>query len=406
MYGSGGVAGWGDRVERARSAAVDMATALAVNMKSYISYHADAFEAIRRQAEGHRGEPTIRIDKHLSDMARKIAAQPRFRDYAGGGVEVYDEETSLQSGYDPKYENSLMHLIIDPLDGSSFIKNLGIGATSVLAYCRASINDPWQLLAGAVALNIGYVFSYAIDPLRKKDIQNGKFAGHVDLWSFGISLSTAEESTEIVRLDALDLDQAGRVDNKQPTSCMVSAAASDERRERAAWVTKNLDAKFCVNAAGNLCVFGALLGVTSIIIDPSRATMHDANYLFLLASNWEIYDINTGKLVHLIEKANKHCEPDITKEKRIPPVIAFRDHETAEDWLARRSADVEAAMGEQMIVAYTLDTDPLRELILGWDTSGRLLEIRAVTWEDGSQDVYYVRKARREYLTLLPQKES
>ena len=63
--------------------------------------------------------------------------------------------------------------------------------------------------------------------------------------------------------------------------------------------------------------------------------------------------------------------------------------------------DIRAA-AEQYLIAYTIDDDqPPRELRLGFDTQGRLLEI-VVLRADHDDLVIHAMKARPQYLDLLP----
>ena len=55
------------------------------------------------------------------------------------------------------------------------------------------------------------------------------------------------------------------------------------------------------------------------------------------------------------------------------------------------------------LVAYTLDDDaPVRELRLGFDTRGRLLETVVLLLDDGAELAIHAMKARPQYFDLLP----
>lgn len=47
------------------------------------------------------------------------------------------------------------------------------------------------------------------------------------------------------------------------------------------------------------------------------------------------------------------------------------------------------------------DQMPQRELRLGFDTTGRLLEIVVLLWDDGEIEIIHAMKARAEYRRLL-----
>jgi len=55
------------------------------------------------------------------------------------------------------------------------------------------------------------------------------------------------------------------------------------------------------------------------------------------------------------------------------------------------------------LIAYTIDDDrPTRELRLGFDTTGRLLETVVLLLDDGAELVIHAMKARPQYFDLLP----
>ena len=55
------------------------------------------------------------------------------------------------------------------------------------------------------------------------------------------------------------------------------------------------------------------------------------------------------------------------------------------------------------LIAYTIDDDrPTRELRLGFDTTGRLLETVVLLLDDGTELVIHAMKARPQYFDLLP----
>ena len=55
------------------------------------------------------------------------------------------------------------------------------------------------------------------------------------------------------------------------------------------------------------------------------------------------------------------------------------------------------------LIAYTIDDDrPTRELRLGFDTTGRLLETVVLLPNDGAELVIHAMKARPQYFDLLP----
>jgi len=59
-----------------------------------------------------------------------------------------------------------------------------------------------------------------------------------------------------------------------------------------------------------------------------------------------------------------------------------------------------AAVG--FVIAFELGDDPKREMRLGFDPRGRLLEVVVVTNAEGSQYVIHAMKARRRYIDLMP----
>jgi hypothetical protein len=55
------------------------------------------------------------------------------------------------------------------------------------------------------------------------------------------------------------------------------------------------------------------------------------------------------------------------------------------------------------VIAYPIDgNEPARELRLGFDKAGRLLEIVVLLLDDGSELVIHAMKCRPQYFDLLP----
>ena len=57
---------------------------------------------------------------------------------------------------------------------------------------------------------------------------------------------------------------------------------------------------------------------------------------------------------------------------------------------------------EQAVFVSNLDHDsPARQLRLGFDTAGRLLEIVVLRFDSGNELIIHAMRARRQYLSLL-----
>lgn len=60
-------------------------------------------------------------------------------------------------------------------------------------------------------------------------------------------------------------------------------------------------------------------------------------------------------------------------------------------------------VGTYYLIAYTIEDDELaRELRLGFDTTGRLLEVVVLLLDDGREMAIHAMKARPQYFDLLP----
>ncbi len=59
------------------------------------------------------------------------------------------------------------------------------------------------------------------------------------------------------------------------------------------------------------------------------------------------------------------------------------------------------AASEPLFTAPLDDENPQRELRLGFDTRGRLLETVVLTWDDGTEENIHSMKDRKQYLDLL-----
>ena len=65
-------------------------------------------------------------------------------------------------------------------------------------------------------------------------------------------------------------------------------------------------------------------------------------------------------------------------------------------------ADAIAAARSALVGGPLDDEDPQRELRIGLDGSGRLLEIVVLLWDDGEVEIIHAMKARAAYRRLIP----
>ena len=63
--------------------------------------------------------------------------------------------------------------------------------------------------------------------------------------------------------------------------------------------------------------------------------------------------------------------------------------------------DTSQAATWPVFVAQVDDENPQRQLRLGFDNAGRLLELIVLIWDDGTEEVIHSMKARPQYLDLL-----
>ncbi len=63
--------------------------------------------------------------------------------------------------------------------------------------------------------------------------------------------------------------------------------------------------------------------------------------------------------------------------------------------------DALAAAESPLYVANLDDGSPARQLRLGFDTRGRLLELVVLTFDSGNELIIHAMKVRRQYLELL-----
>jgi hypothetical protein len=64
--------------------------------------------------------------------------------------------------------------------------------------------------------------------------------------------------------------------------------------------------------------------------------------------------------------------------------------------------DAERAASEPIWIDYLDEDSPARQLRLGFDTSGRLLETVVLVFDSGNELVIHAMKARPQMLDLLP----
>jgi hypothetical protein len=64
-------------------------------------------------------------------------------------------------------------------------------------------------------------------------------------------------------------------------------------------------------------------------------------------------------------------------------------------------SDTKQAASEPLFIAPLDEANPQRELRLGFDTLGRLLEVVVLIWDDGTEEAIHSMKVRKQYLGLL-----
>ncbi len=67
-----------------------------------------------------------------------------------------------------------------------------------------------------------------------------------------------------------------------------------------------------------------------------------------------------------------------------------------------KDVDAIAAARSALVGGPLDDENPQRELRIGLDTAGRLLEIVVLLWDDGEVEIIHAMKARAQYRRLLP----
>lgn len=78
-------------------------------------------------------------------------------------------------------------------------------------------------------------------------------------------------------------------------------------------------------------------------------------------------------------------------------IVSARKHGVGDEDIQK------AGGGGHFVVAYRIDdVEPLRELRLGFDTAGRLLEVVVLVLDDGRELAIHAMRARPQYLDLLP----
>jgi hypothetical protein len=63
--------------------------------------------------------------------------------------------------------------------------------------------------------------------------------------------------------------------------------------------------------------------------------------------------------------------------------------------------DAVAAATEPLVSGPLDDENPQRQLRLGFDIKGRLLELVVLVWDDGTEEIIHAMKARPKYLRLI-----
>ncbi|MBP2452664.1 hypothetical protein [Mycolicibacterium lutetiense] len=322
----------------ARDISRDIATLLVAHMDGYALLNKNPFAQVDGYPPEHPGSAPIRIDKYLGDAAKDIVQEIRIEQPTLYGATLYQEE-EIQLSYIKGEDTRRYRVVVDPLDGSTIYSAFGVGCVSVLVYWwknpddRQRREDIWQLQGGCIALNNGYAFTYTLNRRRFQD-PFGTVRADVAVSRFDQRPRSRGDYRPVDIINPnIDLDD--RNPEGKSTYVLASTAGSSRRRKSIEedLARHSVDIDFLGSFAANLSVWGAVLGTTSVIIDPAPSTMHDGNYLLVLqALNWIVLDAKTWDVVPLLTIAERHCEPTITREARIPPIYAFRNRAVMERW--------------------------------------------------------------------------
>ena len=316
--------------------ALDIATLLIGHLDGYLLREKNPFKHVDGYSAEHTGSIPIRIDYYQGEIAEKIVGLRRIHEKTMGGAVVYHEE-AVQKSFIAGSDDRRYKVVLDPLDGSTIYSASGTGCVSVLVYYYSSKVKQWQLQAGCVAINNGYAFTYRL--LQRRNISGNTVDAEVTVSRFNNRPLRADEF-EPVEIISPDIDIESRNSEGRPNYVLASTAGSPSRRDRMQLVLTERagNIKFLGSFAGNLSIWGAVMGQVSVIADPQPSTMHDGNYLLILqALGWQVLDLDTKEEVQLLALAEQNCDPAIAQEKRIPPVIAFRNDQVRQEWLDAQS---------------------------------------------------------------------
>lgn len=249
-----------------------------------------------------------------------------------GGAILFQEE-AIQTSYVAAEDDRRYRIVVDPLDGSTIYSAFGVGCVSVLVYFNNLRDQSWQLQGGCIALNNGYAFTYTLES-RIYQPRKGMVRAQVSVSRF-LNKPLEPKVYRPVEFIERSVDIGNRTYEGKAKYVLASTAGSPERRTSIEKTIARHDDKigFLGSFAANLSIWGAVLGKTSVIIDPSPSTMHDGNYLMMLqALNWIVLDAASWTELPLLHLAEKDCDPHITREQRIPPIYAFRNDEVKDQW--------------------------------------------------------------------------
>jgi hypothetical protein len=297
-----------------------IAARTARRMNAFMIADDDPFAEVDIDRQDHAGSKAIRIDTHLGEFVNDLVRSTELVELALGPITCFQEERS--AAYSSRDDRANVRVIVDPLDGSSILGAFGAACVSVLVYSNLNSKREWRLYAGAIALMNGFLFSYKVRRQRapRQEIDADVFAHRFN--------PHADNGTHDGDLALREFDLEDRNLRKKDGVSLISDSASEGRRNRAAAYLHSLlpSLKFQGSFAGNLSVWGALLGTASLIHDPDRATLHDANYLvFLSATDWYIYDAETNQPLDIDGIFNIEPQAGVTEEKRVPAMLAVRD---------------------------------------------------------------------------------
>jgi hypothetical protein len=305
---------------------LDLTTILACNAYQQIENNDHAFDFVTGATQ-HTGARTRVIDAANEALADRWLNLERVQRSSPEGLYMHSEEATRPWSGTAMERPWLLQ--VDEFDGTTIASGSTANwSVSALAFVWSHRRQRYSLAGGAIACHDGHVITY-INTTKQVGGISHDITG--DVWFRRFDLFSERDLNSLTPVALGPAHYVEGIAAGSADMVAISAAVGDRGSVLAStYATLLTGTRYRTVCAGTPIVYGAIRGQIGMIIDPSPATLHDANHLFPLAClGYEIREAADLTRINILDIAEANCEPGSTKTP-IPATVAARNSASLE----------------------------------------------------------------------------